>query len=527
MTAAPKAIDEKRYDRQLRLWGEDGQRRLGGARLCLLNANATGTETLKNLVLPGIGAFTIVDGTKVDAADLNNFFIEESSLGQSRAEVTTRLLNELNSEVEGKAVARDPVEIIDKEISFFHQFTLIIASGVPEESLLKLAREVFPRNIPVVVIRSYGLVGTVRVATAEHTIIESKQDNPPDDLRLLTPFPELIQFSDSLDLDSMNSTDHSHTPFVVILLKNFKRWANEHGGKYPGTYAEKQEFRAQVIKGQKKSDEGNFDEAFKAALKSCAVVEIPSEVKALFGSPKAANITKDSADFWVLVRALKDFVDAEGEGLLPVSGGIPDMTATTEFYIQIQKIYQQKAADHAAAVSKRVKATLQAVGKPEDSISEDDIKKFCKHAAFLNCLNYRSLDDERHPSTAKSSLIASEIADENSHMNWFVALRAADRFYTAHGRYPGNEDKQIEGDLPVLKKITEDMLREIHVATDLDERFLGEIIRFGNSELHPIASLIGGVASQEVIKLVTHQYVPLNNTFIFNGLNSSSRTYQL
>jgi len=45
-------------------------------RICLLHAGPTGTETLKNLVLPGCGHVTIVDGEKVTASDLgNNFFV--------------------------------------------------------------------------------------------------------------------------------------------------------------------------------------------------------------------------------------------------------------------------------------------------------------------------------------------------------------------------------------------------------------------------------------------------------------------
>ena len=38
---------------KLRLWGEHGQEALETAKVCLLNANATGTEILKNLILPG------------------------------------------------------------------------------------------------------------------------------------------------------------------------------------------------------------------------------------------------------------------------------------------------------------------------------------------------------------------------------------------------------------------------------------------------------------------------------------------
>jgi NEDD8-activating enzyme E1 regulatory subunit len=94
---------------------------LENAKVLLLNANATGCETLKNLVLPGtaqpsimflfnlyflgIGSFTVVDGKKVDAGDLGtNFFVTLKSVGESRARVTTELLEELNEYVKGHHV---------------------------------------------------------------------------------------------------------------------------------------------------------------------------------------------------------------------------------------------------------------------------------------------------------------------------------------------------------------------------------------------------------------------------------------
>lgn len=76
-------------------------------------SGVVGVETLKNLVLPGIGGFTIVDSAPVTEADLGvNFFVEEESLGKSRAGETCRLLRELNPDVDGsfysKVYALDP-----------------------------------------------------------------------------------------------------------------------------------------------------------------------------------------------------------------------------------------------------------------------------------------------------------------------------------------------------------------------------------------------------------------------------------
>lgn len=55
-----------------RLWGDHGQSALETSHICLINATGLGTEILKSLVLPGIGAFTIVDGHKVSEEDVGS-----------------------------------------------------------------------------------------------------------------------------------------------------------------------------------------------------------------------------------------------------------------------------------------------------------------------------------------------------------------------------------------------------------------------------------------------------------------------
>lgn len=55
-----------------RLWGDHGQASLEAGHVCLINASASGTETLKSLVLPGLGAVTIIDDTKVTSQDAGN-----------------------------------------------------------------------------------------------------------------------------------------------------------------------------------------------------------------------------------------------------------------------------------------------------------------------------------------------------------------------------------------------------------------------------------------------------------------------
>lgn len=58
-----------------RLWGDHGQASLEAAHVCVINATGLGTEVLKSLVLPGIGAFTIVDGKKITEEDIGTKYI--------------------------------------------------------------------------------------------------------------------------------------------------------------------------------------------------------------------------------------------------------------------------------------------------------------------------------------------------------------------------------------------------------------------------------------------------------------------
>jgi hypothetical protein len=134
------ANKQKRYDRQIRIWGAEGQQRLESARVTLLNCSPTGSETLKNLVLGGIASFTIIDGQKVTARDLgNNFLVASDSLGQPRAKVVTDLLKELNESVKGCYIEDTPESVIENNPGLLEKCDLLVAtqaSGCPHPQQL-------------------------------------------------------------------------------------------------------------------------------------------------------------------------------------------------------------------------------------------------------------------------------------------------------------------------------------------------------------------------------------------------------
>lgn len=124
------ATDDK-YDRQLRLWGAEGQHKLNTSLILNLGLTAAGTETLKNLVLPGVGFIRIVSDQKVEARDFHrNFFVEPGSEGKNIAEEVLNNLIEMNSDVKGDFRVVSVEDYIENHIEELKKATLIIVDGL-------------------------------------------------------------------------------------------------------------------------------------------------------------------------------------------------------------------------------------------------------------------------------------------------------------------------------------------------------------------------------------------------------------
>lgn len=155
----------------------------------------------------------------------------------------------------------------------------------------------------------------------------------------------------------MDSKDHSHTPFPIILIKCLDEWRSGHNGNLPSTTAERTQFKDLIRSYMIEPDEENFEEALAASFRACKPSEIPGSVNAILNDPACDNIgpnvgwrrcwcdTEKSANsqplpqtsnFWVIARAVRDFVKNEGGGLLPLPGVVPDMKADTAKYVTMQ-----------------------------------------------------------------------------------------------------------------------------------------------------------------------------------------------
>jgi amyloid beta precursor protein binding protein 1 len=102
-----------------------------------------------------------------------------------------------------------------------------------------------------------------------------------------------------------------------------------------------------------------------------------------------------------------------------------------------------------------------------------------------------------------------------------------ERFVAANGRFPGAFDDEVEADVAKLKAFVTALTGELGIdSSKVSDDQIHEICRCGGAELHTIASVMGAVAAQEVIKLVTLKWVPLNNSFLYNGMTSVASRYE-
>ncbi|XP_046390416.1 NEDD8-activating enzyme E1 regulatory subunit [Ischnura elegans] len=535
---APKSPEQsekaKKYDRQLRLWGDHGQAALEAGHVCLINATGLGTEILKSLVLPGVGSFTIIDGAKVTVEDLNtNFFVEPENIGKSRAEATTQLLLELNPDVKGDYVDEDVEQLLENSPDFFNNFSVVIATSLPERKLLPLAKKLWETGVPLLFCRSYGMACSIRIQVPEHTVAETHPDNAVPDIRIDRPFPGLVSYFESINFESLDQKDKAHVPYVIILLHYLKKWRETNANSLPSTYEEKRLFRSMIEEGCGENDEGiklieaNHDEAIKAVNYALCPTTIPPSVQEILDDDACINLTSKSKPFWIMAKAVRDFVENEGGGCLPLCGTLPDMTAQTSKYVALQQVYQEQATKDVEIVYRRVQQLLHQLNQPSDTILEKDVKLFCKESRNLYVVRGRPIADEYDPKTANVQEIMSNLEDPDSIMVYYVLFRGVDRFYSEYNAYPGELDDQVEPDIVKLKACISKLLSEWGCGTLAKDDYVHEICRCGGSEFHTISAFIGGCAAQEAIKFLTCQYKPVNNTFIYDSIFCKSATYIL
>ncbi|KAL8757537.1 MAG: hypothetical protein Q9199_002143 [Rusavskia elegans] len=556
---------EKKYDRQLRLWAASGQQALEDAHVLLLNDGSpgvVGVETLKSLILPGIGSYTIVDGNMVAEKDLGiNFFLTDQSLGKSRADETCKYLTELNPDVKGYPVQKSlrdflgnaipsdapdrPSSLADPNTLDKYSLVLFVASKQNYPLLKLVSSYCATKALPLFYVHSLGLFSHFSTQLPDPFPIVDTHPDPTStqDLRLLEPWPELQAFAKSKteNLDALSNHDHGHIPYLLLLLRFLTDWRESHDGNPPSEYREKKEFKSFVeSKARTDNPEGgeeNFDEAAAAILKSLNQSSLPSGLRQVLEDPNSKEPQKNSANFWLVANAIQKF--HQTHGALPLPGALPDMKAQSQDYIQLQNIYKAKARHDIEEVTKSVRST-EADLKRQTPVEAKEIEAFCKGAAFVKLIKGKPLPLHEPNANAPQISIQNILDDEESLRPIFLAFQAYDLWLQESFNAPPDDDpatsEKEESALTALKqsaiKII-DLNSASEQAQHADEimpkiePILEEFVRADGAELHNISALTGGMVAQEVIKVLTKQYIPIDNTCVFDGIASKSAVFRL
>ncbi|KAI1074624.1 hypothetical protein F5B20DRAFT_586095 [Whalleya microplaca] len=519
---------EKKYDRQLRLWAATGQAALESANILLVNSGAgtVGVETLKNLVLPGIGKFTIADDALVNEADLGvNFFLDESCVGRLRSECCTKLLQELNPEVQGDWYPKNSgVLDLHNVLGASPTFTLIMFTYPIQKERLAIIEEYANQNkTPIVSLHSAGFYSYFRIGLpGTFPIVDTHPEvEKTADLRLLNPWPELNEFARDMtkDIDALDNHEHGHLPYVVILLYYLEQWRQLHEGKNPTSYNDKEAFRVFVLsKARKDNPEGgeeNFQEAGIAINKNIKVPELEAGVKEVFEHQVSDEIERQST-FWVIAKAIETFY--QKHGCLPLPGALPDMKAQSSVYVKLQNIYKAKARKDSQEVLDTVRASPGGKG-----VDPTEVELFCKNARFVKLINATattpSLDElyeeeKANDETAEAMKIETDGTFTLPMSNLFIYLALVS---TSHN--PAATADEIMSAITNMVPEAAENTRALQAAQ--------EVARARGGELHNISALSGGMVAQEVIKIITKQYIPIENTCIFDGISSRCQVFRL
>ncbi|MHA1267268.1 MAG: ThiF family adenylyltransferase [Candidatus Helarchaeota archaeon] len=160
-------MDEDRYDRQRRIWGNNGQIALKKAEILVVGAGGIGSEIIKNLALLGIGSLIIVDMDLIELSNLNRqLLFKEEDVGKYKAEIAAKQARGLNTKIQ---VRFHNIKLQELPSEIFEQATLFVSAldNIPARVFLNQKAVLLDK--PMVDGGSEGFYGHVQVVIPHKT----------------------------------------------------------------------------------------------------------------------------------------------------------------------------------------------------------------------------------------------------------------------------------------------------------------------------------------------------------------------
>ncbi|KAG7835834.1 hypothetical protein KL942_005004 [Ogataea angusta] len=197
------------------MWGIEAQTRMRGSRVLVVNLTSVGCEIVKNLMLGGIGAITVIDSFKVLDQDLNaNFFIDKTQVGQPKVLAAEARIRDLNPRV-NLTVSTDNWQ--EKPKDFFLSYNLVVATGLDKTQLTRLNAITRKLKIPFYATGTHGLYGYIFVDLIEHESSVKYEKYPtPKKVGPLSPTSDIVSISEVVENDVELQNCIVKTKFVPL-----------------------------------------------------------------------------------------------------------------------------------------------------------------------------------------------------------------------------------------------------------------------------------------------------------------------
>lgn len=447
-----------RYDRQLRVWGAWGQSLLENAHICLIGSETVLLqETVKHLVLLGISNFTWLNQR------------EESVDPKPRSSELffKDLLNEMSQ------LRSDEIHISKtssyQDIKDYSKFNVIIAlNGNDTDNIVLHQSQI---NLPpVLTARTAGFYGFLKLTLSEpHFVLDPHNEYQKADLRIDQPWPTLQKYIDNINMKGMDIKDAIKYPYPVILAKMLQELMRLGVPTINTNVIKKSLENIYCNEWVYKGSEGvNYREAQRFASRTIVRPDHDQFIKELKEKICPYLITQSEVqkDKWCdpinkkicyLIIELIEFIKETQMGL-PLQGDFPDMESDTSEYQKLKTIYNHHRTQYLDLFESKLRKNPM-----YDSINRQLIEIFCKYILDLTIV------------------------------------------------------KPLEhGEIPESSELYEILTQSINVRCSTQVQ-KGKFHKIFEPSLFCVDVFLAGLISQETIKLITHQFVPINNTFVYDG----------
>lgn len=218
------------------------------------------------------------------------------------------------------------------------------------------------------------------------------------------------------------------------------------------------------------------------------------------------------------------------------------MKAQSADYIELQNIYKAKARSDLAIVADKVRM-LERDLQRDSPIDEKEIEAFCKGAAFIRLIKGQRLQPSTPSNSEERRKLIRSLCREIQNQDSLLPIHIAFAIYDLLMSELIPQDAEAPSSLSEIHARVREHLAS-KTKTRLDDLWggldgfdvklcgekirhvLAELVRAKGGELHNISALTGGILAQEAIKVITKQYIPIDNTCVFDGVLSKTEVFR-